>query len=91
MALHPEARTITLRELEPERSRTQMQVTRELRAMRDLANPTAEDTVRYNALLDKELTFTDIGHYGAVRGWDAIDGFDTFSNKEWAVLNLTAC
>ncbi|WP_281181645.1 hypothetical protein [Nocardia rhamnosiphila] len=37
-----------------------------------------------------ELTFTDIGHYGAVRGWDAIDGSDTFSNKEWAVLNPTA-
>lgn len=90
MALRPEARTITLRELETERSRTQMQVTRELRAMRDIANPTAEDTARYNALLDMELTFTDIGHYGAVRGWDAIDGSDTFSNKEWAVLNPTA-
>lgn len=29
--------------------------------MRDIANPTAEDTARYNALLDMELTFTDIG------------------------------
>jgi hypothetical protein len=90
MALRPEARTVTLRELETERSRTQMEITRELRVMRDIANPTAEDTARYTALLDKELTFTDIGHYGAVRGWDAIDGSDIFSNKEWAVPNPTA-
>lgn len=90
MALRPEARTITLRALEAERNRTLTQVGRDLRAVRNIANPTAEDTARYAALLDKELTFADIGQYGALRGWDAIDGSDTWSNKEWAILNPTA-
>lgn len=90
MALRPDAKKITLRELESERTRTQMQIARELRAVRNIANPTAEDTARYIALQDKELVFADIGQYGAVRGWDAIDGSDTFSNKEWVVLNPTA-
>ncbi|MFD0362718.1 hypothetical protein ACFQZZ_14840 [Nocardia sp. GCM10030253] len=90
MALRLDAKKITLRALESERHRTRMQVDRELRAVRNIANPTAEDTARYAALLDKELTIADIGQYGALRGWDAIDGSDTWSNREWAVLNPTA-
>ncbi len=90
MALRPDAKKITLRELESERTRTRMQIARDLRTLRNIANPTAEDTARYIALQDKELVFADIGQYGAVRGWDAIDGSDTFSNKEWVVLNPTA-
>ncbi|MEU6586681.1 hypothetical protein [Nocardia sp. NPDC046763] len=90
MALRPDAKTITLRELEADRNRTLAQVTRELKAVRNIAKPAAEDTARYIALLNKGLTFADIGHYGALRGCDAIDGSDTWSNKEWAVLNPTA-
>ncbi|MFE7802174.1 hypothetical protein [Nocardia sp. NPDC057440] len=90
MALHPDANTITLRALESERSRTQAQVTRELEVERNIANRTGEFTARYFALLDKDLTLADIGQYGALRGWDAIDGSDTWSNREWAVLNPTA-
>ncbi|MEU7632107.1 hypothetical protein AB0C34_19295 [Nocardia sp. NPDC049220] len=90
MALRPEAKITTLRTLESERSRTLAQVARELRALRDIAHPTIEETARRNALMDKELTLADIGQYGALRGWDAIDGSDTFSNKEWNILNPTA-
>ncbi|MEU7767211.1 hypothetical protein AB0B25_19040 [Nocardia sp. NPDC049190] len=90
MALRPEAKVITLRALESERNRTLAQVARELRAVRDIANPTTEEIARRNALMDKELTLADVGQYGALRGWDAIDGSDTFSNKEWNILNLTA-
>ncbi|MGW4092204.1 hypothetical protein [Nocardia sp. NPDC004750] len=90
MALRPDAKKITLRALESERTRTLAEVARELRVLRDSANPTAEDMARYTALQDKELTLADIGQYGAVRGWDAIDGSDTFSNREWVVLNPTA-
>ncbi|MET9491405.1 hypothetical protein [Nocardia sp. NPDC006630] len=90
MALRPDAKTTTLRALESERNRTLTQVARELRVVRNKANPTAGDTARYAALLDKELAFADIGQYGALRGWDAIDGSDTWRNREWVVLNPTA-
>lgn len=90
MALRPDAKIITLRALESERTRTLAQVARELRAVRDIANPTAEDTARRTALQDKELVLANIGHYGALRGWDAIDGSDTFRNKESVILNPTA-
>ncbi|MCX4096929.1 hypothetical protein [Nocardia sp. alder85J] len=90
MALRPDARTVTLRTLHSERSRTLTQVGRELRDLRGAANRTAEEEARYTALLDKELTLADIGQYGALRGYDAIDGSDTWSNREWAVLNPTA-
>ncbi|WP_063126092.1 hypothetical protein [Nocardia fusca] len=90
MALRPGTKTITLRELEKERSQAWSQVTRELEAVRGIANRTDEENARYAALQDKELTFADIGQYGALRGWDAIDGSATFSNKEWVVLNPTA-
>ncbi|MGY2093172.1 hypothetical protein [Nocardia gipuzkoensis] len=90
MALRPGAKKITLRALESERTRSLAQVGRELRALRNMANRTPEEMARYTALQDKELTLADIGQYGALRGWDAIDGSDTFSNKEWVVLNPTA-
>ncbi|MEU2035708.1 hypothetical protein [Nocardia amamiensis] len=90
MALHPGAKKITLRALESERTHTLAQVDRELRALRNIENRAPEETARYTALQDKELTLADIGQYGALRGWDAIDGSDTFSNKEWVVLNPTA-
>ncbi|MFR9773764.1 hypothetical protein [Nocardia sp. SC052] len=90
MALRPDAKITTLRALESERTRTLTQVAHELRSVRNAANPTHEEMARYYALLDKELALADIGHYGVVRGWDAIDGSDTFSNREWVVLNPTA-
>ncbi|MFE9328629.1 hypothetical protein ACIHDR_47625 [Nocardia sp. NPDC052278] len=90
MALRPDAKTITLRALESDRTRTLTQLDRELRAARNMTNPASEETARYNALLDKQLALADIGQYGALRGWHAIDGSDTFSNKEWVVLNPTA-
>ncbi|WP_459546302.1 hypothetical protein [Nocardia sp. X0981] len=90
MALRPEAETITLRALESERASTLRHLERELRAARVTAEHTAADRARYNALLNKELALADIGQYGALRGWDAIDGSDTWSNKEWVVLNPTA-
>lgn len=90
MALRPDAKIITLRALESERTRTLAQIARELRAVRDIANPTAEDTARRTALQDKELVLANIGHYGALRGWDSIDGSDTFPNKESVILNPTA-
>ncbi|MGQ4617860.1 hypothetical protein [Nocardia sp. R7R-8] len=90
MALRPDAKKITLRALESERTRTRAEVARALRPLREIANPTPEDTARYTALLDKQLALADIGQYGALRGWDAIDGSDTFSNREWVILNPTA-
>ncbi|WP_040791832.1 hypothetical protein [Nocardia paucivorans] len=90
MALHPEARTITLRDLESERTRTLSQIERELGTVRYATNPTPEQTARRIELQAKQLAVADIGRYGALRGWDAIDGSDTFSNKEWVVLNPTA-
>lgn len=90
MALRPDARTITLSALENDRGRTFVQVHRELGALRNIARPTAAESARYNALLDQELVLADIGQYGALRGWDAIDGSATWRNKEWSVLNPTA-
>ncbi|MFB8004169.1 hypothetical protein [Nocardia sp. NPDC056000] len=90
MALRPDAKTITLSALESDRSRTLAQVSRELRTLRSIANPTAAESARYTALLDQELVMADIGQYGALRGWDAIDGSATWRNKEWSVLNPTA-
>ncbi|MEV4130400.1 hypothetical protein [Nocardia sp. NPDC049707] len=74
MALRPDAKKITLRALESDRTHTLAQLERELRATRNIANPTSEETARYHALLDKQLALTDIVQYGALRGWDAIDG-----------------
>ncbi|MFI1463087.1 hypothetical protein [Nocardia carnea] len=90
MALHPQAKTITLSALESDRHRASTEVSRQLRIERENPNRTDEDTARYNALLDKELVLADIGQYGALRGWDAIDAAGTFRNKEWNVLNPTA-
>ncbi|MFF2554361.1 hypothetical protein ACFVUS_25395 [Nocardia sp. NPDC058058] len=90
MALRPDARTITLNALESDRGRTLVQISRELTAIRNIRNPTAAESARYTALLDQELVMADIGQYGALRGWDAIDGSATWRNKEWAVLNPTA-
>ncbi|MFE4456694.1 hypothetical protein ACFROC_04980 [Nocardia tengchongensis] len=90
MVLRPDAKTITLRALESDRSRALAQLARDLRAARNVSTPTAADNARYTELLNRELAFADIGQYGALRGWDAIDGSDTWRNKEWAVLNPTA-
>lgn len=89
MALHPEAGVIKYRELESERTAVLQQVDRELRAVREIANPTDGDMARRSALLDKQLTLGDIGQYGALRGYDAIAS-DVMSNGEWSILNPTA-
>ncbi|WP_416563949.1 hypothetical protein [Nocardia testacea] len=89
MALHPEARVVKYRDLKSELTSTLEQVERETRAAGGIANPTDEDRTRYFALLDKRLTFGDIGQYGALRGYDAIES-DVMSNGEWNILNPTA-
>ncbi|MFQ6227333.1 hypothetical protein [Nocardia sp. NPDC002869] len=89
MALHPEARVVKYRDIKSELTRVMAQVDRETRAASEMANPTDEDRARYFALLDKRLTFGDIGQYGALRGYDAIES-DVMSNGEWNILNPTA-
>lgn len=61
MALHPDAKTITLSALQSERNHTLAEISRQLRVERENPNRTDEDTARYNALLDKELVLADIG------------------------------
>lgn len=89
MALHPEARVVKYRDIKSEHTRALEQVERETRAASEITNPTDEDRARYFALLDKRLTFGDIGQYCALRGYDAIES-DVMSNGEWNILNPTA-
>ncbi len=89
MALHPEARVVKYREIRSEITRVLGQVERETRAASEITNSTDEGRARHFALLDKALTFGDIGQYGALRGYDAIES-DVMSNGEWNILNPTA-
>ncbi len=90
MALRPEARVITLDALITQRDHALTRIDDELRVLRTTADPTDEETTRRIALQDKQLTFADIGQFGALCGWDAIDGSSAFSDKQWVILNPTA-
>ncbi|MGW1739809.1 hypothetical protein ACWCPQ_13475 [Nocardia sp. NPDC001965] len=90
MALRPEANVIGLRALESERRGVMAQIDRDLRDVRNIARPTTEDTTRYVELMEMQLVVGDLGQYGALRGYDVIDGSDTFRNQEWNILNPTA-